>query len=312
MERGRMKVVYGHTDSIYVKIDDVETAEKICEDLNTHVQSLFPNPMELDPHPVNLEFEKYYKSLGVGCTKNRNAGFISWKDGEWLTTPEFVVTGFSMKRITETKLGREVQESVLKMWASEKSEREIVNFLLLKFNDVMNGNIPLTDVINRSRVRANRMKVKLSCGHINTFGELIENGGNCKEEILDEYTSEVRQCNGADPKTLEGKRPNIGSGILGVLYYNSMNCDNKIDDSFVYVKVVPNALYRFFHPLKKELIQTTYVSAHEIKELEEYDVDWMHYANVVVKKATPIFKAMDWSIEQIRRDLKQKTLEDWF
>ena len=63
---------------------------------------------------------------------------------------------------------------------------------------------------------------------------------------------------------------------------------------------------------QQELIQTTYVSAHEIKELEEYDVDWMHYANVVVKKATPIFKAMGWSIEQIRRDLKQKTLEDWF
>ena len=307
-----MKVVYGHTDSIYVKIEDVETAEKICEDLNTYVQEQFPNPMGLDPHPVNLEFEKYYKSLGVGCTKNRNAGFISWKDGEWLIEPEFVVTGFSMKRITETALGREVQETVLKMWASEKTEKEIVTYLQQKYNDVMNAKIPITDVVNRSRVRANRMNVKLSCGHINSFEELIENDGKCKHVIDDEYTEELRQCNGADPKTLEGKNPSIGSGILGVLFYNSLHCDNKIDDSYVYVKVLPVGKHMFFHPIKKQLVQTNYVSAHEVKELQQFDIDWMHYANVVVKKATPIFNAMGWNIEQIKRDLRQKTLEDWF
>ena len=137
-----MKVVYGHTDSIYVKIEDVEKAEQVCEDLDAHVQSLFPNPLGLDPHPVSLEFEKFYKSLGVGCTKNRNAGFISWKDGEWLAEPEFVVTGFSMKRITETKLGREVQETVLKMWANEKTEQEIVQYCQQKYNDVMDGKLP--------------------------------------------------------------------------------------------------------------------------------------------------------------------------
>ena len=307
-----MKVVYGHTDSIYVKIDDVETAEKICETLDTHVQSLFPNPMELEPHPVSLEFEKYYKSLGVGCTKNRNAGFISWKDGEWLAEPEFVVTGFSMKRITETNLGKEVQKKVLTMWASEKTEMEIVDYLQKKYNDVMNGKIPLSDVVNRSRIKANRMNVKLSCGHINSFEELMENGGNCKQTITDEYTNEIRPCGGADPKTLEGKQPSIGSGIMGALYYNSINCDNKLNDSYVYVKVLPSSTQRFFHPLKKELINPTYVSAHEIKELEEYKIDWMHYANVVVKKATPIFKAMNWDIKQIQKDLRQKTLEDWF
>jgi len=306
-----MKVVYGHTDSIYVKIEDVEKAEQVCEDLDAHVQSLFPNPLGLDPHPVSLEFEKFYKSLGVGCTKNRNAGFISWKDGEWLAEPEFVVTGFSMKRITETKLGREVQETVLKMWANEKTEQEIVQYCQQKYNDVMDGKLPLTDVVNRSRVRANRMNVKLSCGHINSFEELMENGGNCKHIIEDKYSGEERQCMGADPKTLEGKQPSIGSGILGVLYYNSLHPDNKIDDSYVYVKV-RNVNNKFFHPLKHELITPNYVSAHEIKELEQYDIDWLHYANVVVKKATPVFKAMGWETKQIQRDLKQKTLEDWF
>ena len=37
--------------------------------------------MGLDNHPVVLEFEKYYSALGVGTTKNRNAGLVSWEDG---------------------------------------------------------------------------------------------------------------------------------------------------------------------------------------------------------------------------------------
>ena len=37
-----MKVVYAHTDSIYVPIESVEKAEKSCKDVNSHVQELFP------------------------------------------------------------------------------------------------------------------------------------------------------------------------------------------------------------------------------------------------------------------------------
>ena len=98
---------------------------------------------------------------------------------------------------------------------------------------------------------------------------------------------------------------------MGVLFYNSLHPEAKIDDSYVYVKVA-YVNKKFFHPLKHELITPNYVSAHEIKELEQYEIDWLHYANVVVKKATPVFKAMGWQIKQIERDLKQKTLEDWF
>jgi DNA polymerase elongation subunit (family B) len=38
-----MKVVYGHTDSIYVDIEDndIETAEKTLKILNEHVREVF-------------------------------------------------------------------------------------------------------------------------------------------------------------------------------------------------------------------------------------------------------------------------------
>ena len=63
-----MDVVYGHTDSIYVKIDSVEQAQEVVEEINEHVKTKFPNVLGLEEHPVSLEFEKYYQTLGVGTT----------------------------------------------------------------------------------------------------------------------------------------------------------------------------------------------------------------------------------------------------
>ena len=76
-----MKVVYGHTDSIYVQIDDIDRALETVKEIENVVRKKFPNVLGLAEHPVALEFEKYYSALGVGITKNRNAGMITWEDG---------------------------------------------------------------------------------------------------------------------------------------------------------------------------------------------------------------------------------------
>ena len=133
-----MKVVYGHTDSIYVQIDSVEKAEEAIKEIESSVREHFPNVMGLEQHPVVLEFEKYYSALGVGTTKNRNAGMITWKDGKWLDEPEFVMTGFTAKRVSETKLAKEVQTDVLTMWVNEKPMTEINKYLHDKYNAVIN------------------------------------------------------------------------------------------------------------------------------------------------------------------------------
>ena len=62
-----MKVVYGHTDSIYVQIDSVEIAQEAIKEIEASVREHFPNVMNLEQHPVVLEFEKYYSALGVGA-----------------------------------------------------------------------------------------------------------------------------------------------------------------------------------------------------------------------------------------------------
>ena len=96
-------IKYGHTDSLYVGVDSPEHAMEIVDILNEKVREHFPNVFNLDNHPVTLEFEKFYRTLGVGSVKNRNAGMISWVDGKYLDEEKFVMTGFTAKRISETK-----------------------------------------------------------------------------------------------------------------------------------------------------------------------------------------------------------------
>ena len=138
-----MKVVYGHTDSIYVQIDSVEEAQESIKEIETKVREHFPNVMGLDNHPVVLEFEKYYSALGVGTTKNRNAGLVSWEDGEWLEKPKFSMTGFTAKRVSETKLAKEVQTRTLKMWVEGKTQQQIVRYLHNEYGTVLNNRMSL-------------------------------------------------------------------------------------------------------------------------------------------------------------------------
>tara|TARA_R110000751_G_scaffold79711_4_gene160695 strand:+ start:1577 stop:2497 length:921 start_codon:yes stop_codon:yes gene_type:complete len=306
-----MKVVYGHTDSIYVQIPTIEESEKICKMINTHVQSIFPNIMGLENHPVQLEFEKYYKTLGVGCVKNRNAGYISWKDGKYLDEPQFIVTGFTMKRISETKLEKEVQGTVIKMWVNESPKKEIVKYITNKFNEVKGGQISIEAITKRTRVKEERLKVKHKCGKQYQLSDLI---------II--WKNHDSMNNGVSPlcdkcgysmfdtmfTTLEGKRISIGSGLMGLLEYNQNN--PPIEDSYIFMRCLPEGK-KFFTPFGKEK-PLNYASAKELVELKNHTPDYVFYSDAVIRKAKPIFDAMDWDINECRQDNNQKMLDDWW
>jgi len=164
--KNKMNVVYAHTDSIYVPIETIEEAQNVCKELNDYVRELFPNLLELENHPVTLEFEKYYESLGVGVKKNRNAGLITWKDGYFLDEKELVVTGFSMKKITENKIGKEFQGNLLKMWVEQKSKKEIVNYCKEQFNLVNKGKVALEEIVKRRRLKNSLEEYKSIAGGV--------------------------------------------------------------------------------------------------------------------------------------------------
>ena len=301
-----MKVVYGHTDSIYVEMP-IEKTKEVLDLLNNHVRQKFPNVMELEDHPVTLEFEKYFQSLGVGITKNRNAGLISWKDGEFLDKPEFVMTGFTAKRISITPLAKKIQSDILVMWVEQKPEEEITQFLKSKYNSVLNGDIDLKEMVNRSRLREDRLNYKCSsCAKKYTWIDAL----SARKKNIS-YTFCLGCGNDLMLLTIEGKTPSIGSGIEGVLWYNQNR--GMIEDSYIYMKVADDTnRVKYTNPVTGISKRPSYISTNNMEEMLEFTPDYAHYANSILKKADPIYRAMGWDIDPIRRDINQRTLDEWF
>jgi DNA polymerase elongation subunit (family B) len=313
-----MDVVYGHTDSIYVKIDSVEKAQEVVKKIDEHVKTKFPNVMGLKEHPVSLEFEKYYKTLGVGVKKNRNAGYISWKDGNWLDEPQFIMTGFTAKRASITPLAKRTQLDVLRMWVDNIPESEIVSYCRSIYNKTLKGNIDIKDIIQRTRYRPERFVMKCNgdivtgwqykkCRNTITYDEAIKISDNEKMG----FSLRCPECNSSWWTTLEGKRLSLGSAIEGAVIHDILNPNNKITDSFLYFKMRYSNVV-FTSPLNGLPREAKYIAFKTIDELPDYEPDWAHYAESVVKKSEPIFRAMNWDIMQIKLDDKQKSLDEWF
>ena len=298
-----MKVVYGHTDSLYVEVDSIKTAEKMVVKLNKHVRKSFPNILNLENHPINLEYEKFYQSLGVGITKNRNAGLINWKDGKYLDNPEFVMTGFTAKRISQTNLAKEIQLTILRMWVNGDSESKIVNFLHEKYREVLNGEIPLSQITKRTRFREERFKVKCTNSKKNNWPSVMHLNDLIQEK-------RIPCCNLPNYLTLDGKRPSIKEGVEGTLFYNTHN-NEPIQDSYLFLRI-KNLSKTYIHPITRKATVPHYVSGVNESDFANYTPDWGFYAETIVKKAEPIFNAMGWDTLQITRDRNIRILEDWF
>jgi DNA polymerase elongation subunit (family B) len=266
-----MKVVYGHTDSIYCTVDSIEAAKAACTKISDGVQKLFPNVFEWEEHPVQLEFEKFFDSLGVGSTKNRNAGLISWKDGFSLDEKEFVMTGFTAKRVSETKLSKDVQISTLKKWINGESREHISDYLNDLYTKVISGHesVDTKSLVKRSRYRPERFQVKCSnCNRKNTLVKL----------------SKAICCNKMNIQTLSGKRPTVSAGVEGVLYHNITNSP-PIEDSYLFIKV-KNMGVTYTHPINRNIVEPSYFSALSMSEIEGLGrdkIDWRYYANTVSK-----------------------------
>ena len=304
-----MKVVYGHTDSIYVQIDSVEKAQESIKIIEESVREHFPNVMNLKQHPVVLEFEKYYSALGVGTTKNRNAGMITWEDGEWLDEPKFTMTGFTAKRVSVTQLEKDVQTEALKMWVNNKKMVEINNYLHSIYRSVLNGEVDKHLFLKRSRLKESRFMVQCqSCNRKYSLKDITklnlcgENEGKEGTHKCGEPVSSFL--------TIEKRRPSIGSGIAGILYSWQKGEDN-FDDSYVFLKV-KGVHDVYINPLTKEKKKVEYVSGVINSDFDKYTPDWEHYSELVLKKAKPIYESMGWDVSSIRTGKIQTSLEEWF
>mgnify|MGYP003663987207 CR=1 FL=1 len=143
------KVIYGHTDSIFVQVKDVDDAKNLKHVLDMYIST------EIFRKPVELEFEKFASKFFLAAKKNRYCGWLSWKDGEYLDEEKFMVMGFEMKKSNETKLAKKFQETLLKMVSKGKSHKEIIDYCNKIYAEVIKGQVNIKEISKRSRLRRN-------------------------------------------------------------------------------------------------------------------------------------------------------------
>ena len=66
------------------------------------------------------------------------------------------------------------------------------------------------------------------------------------------------------------------------------------------------------HPLTGNSFVPNYMAGLTEEDFKNITPDWEHYAESVVRKATPIFDAMEWETSEITKDVNQRTLDEWW
>ena len=209
------------------------------------------------------------------------------------------MTGFTAKRISETPLAKEVQIKVLNMWVEQSSKEDILDYLTNMYQNTLNGDIPLNKILKRSRFKEERFHVY--CMDCKKAYYLTDT--KCNHPLT---TAEKRGKGWASA----GKRPSVGAGIVGVLMYNELN-ETPINDTYLFMKV-KNSIHSMIHPINNMQFHPNYMAGLIEEDFENFTPDWEHYAQSIVKKATPIFNAMEWDINEITQDVNQTSLDEWW
>ncbi len=134
-----VEVVYGDTDSIFVKVKtkDLEEAEKIGEEISEFVSERLPGYLV-------LEFEKIYKSFLI-LTKKRYAG---WKFERDSSSPTGWKDSIDMKGIETVRrdwcsLTSETMDKVIKIILKEGNIQKAANYVRQVIKDLIEGKIPM-------------------------------------------------------------------------------------------------------------------------------------------------------------------------
>tara|TARA_R110002051_G_scaffold304475_1_gene373837 strand:+ start:17 stop:1177 length:1161 start_codon:yes stop_codon:yes gene_type:complete len=213
------EVIYGHTDSIFVKVKGVGDAKQLCIRLNGYIRN------EIFNECVELEFEKIASSFFLTRKKNRYCGLLTWKDGEYLEEPRFFVMGFEMKKSNETKLAKTFQKDILKMVVDRRDKTEVLKYSRDYYNKVRKGEVNSEDVIKRSRLRTPLDEYKTVAG--GSAGVFFYNQEIGSIEVGDSYyyyTVDNKNINGF-PRKYE-----YDGRIRNVDYIACKKIDEVLDD----------------------------------------------------------------------------------
>ena len=136
-----MKVIYGHTDSVFVLCDNPDIGQIHTASINH------------DMSPIITEFEKWCESMII-VAKNRYAGLTTWTEGK-LHEPKLYVKGIELKQNRLPTIMKRVMSETIEGLLTDVSEDEMTNNLVLLINDVMTGKVDPVDLCINAKLSKN-------------------------------------------------------------------------------------------------------------------------------------------------------------
>lgn len=145
-ERG-CEVIYGHTDSVFVRVPDPEQGLSMITEINGLMK------------PIITEFEKWCSSMLI-VAKNRYACRVSWTDGEH-HEPQTYIKGIEMKQSRMPQVMKDAMENVIDGLLDGYSPQYITNITTRLIEDVMSGDRHWEDLCLRGKLERDLSEYKV-------------------------------------------------------------------------------------------------------------------------------------------------------
>ena len=291
------KVLYGHTDSIFVGMGDDLTAEEAAEkaqELGTQLTKICQEDFQTDALVVEAEvlMDRFYLPR-----RNRYGGRIVWQPetGHSIANIDvedrMKIQGLEAKHANTSPAGRGVQLLALKSIWDDKSPEEVKQLLLDYIENVRSDDYPVENLLSRGRIGKWLNGNILEAGH---YSQAATNPSARSDSANDDD-----QC-----------YANAGGGpVRGAAWHNIVLANDeygKFDkgDSFYTTFVIDGPTW---------IPSGGYVSFHDIEQISEYQIDVDKLVEKhIISKMDNIMRGIGMSLDDLRPEKKLFKVSDYF
>ena len=144
------KVIYGHTDSVFVLIPSPQEGMDVLREINISMA------------PIETEFEKWCSTM-ILMAKNRYAGNVLWTDGSY-HDPKLYVKGIEMKQSRMPQVMKQCMEDVIGGILSADGEEIITDKLTSIILKVINKEADPNDLCMKGKLDRDLSTYKVLSG----------------------------------------------------------------------------------------------------------------------------------------------------
>jgi len=150
-EEAGHKVIYGHTDSVFVQVEGgVDDSIALNDSLNR------------DMAPIVVEYEKHCERILLKA-KNRYAGKVVWTEGQH-HVPEYYIKGIEVVQARMPKTMKEAMKATLRAMLDGRSVNSLNDELSVYISDVVEGKVDAQDLAMRGKLKKNLSDYKTLSG----------------------------------------------------------------------------------------------------------------------------------------------------